>query len=84
MIVTEGNRAARGLVAVAKVAVPRAATAVTDRAIQVHGDAGVTPLAARCGGHRAMRLFDGLDEVHLRSIATSELGRTPVLPPAGR
>jgi acyl-CoA dehydrogenase len=29
-----------------------------------------------------MRLFDGPDEVHVRSIAKAELGRTPVLPPA--
>ncbi|MFY0407292.1 acyl-CoA dehydrogenase family protein [Solicola sp. PLA-1-18] len=84
VIDTEGNKAARGLVAMAKVAVPRAATAVIDRAIQVHGGAGVTdvtPLAAMYGWHRAMRLFDGPDEVHLRSIAKAELSSTPVLPP---
>ena len=83
VIDTEGNKAARHLVAMAKVAVPRAATAVIDRAIQVHGGAGitdVTPLAAMYGWHRAMRLFDGPDEVHLRSIARAELGREPVLP----
>ncbi len=81
-----GNKEARNLVAMAKVAVPRAATQVIDRAIQVHGGAGVTddtPLAAMYGWHRAMRLFDGPDEVHVRSIARGELGRTPVLPPAG-
>ncbi len=80
-----GNKAAKDLVAMAKVAVPRAATAVIDRAIQVHGGAGVTdvtPLSAMYGWHRAMRLFDGPDEVHLRSIAKAELGRTPVLPPS--
>lgn len=84
VIDTAGNKAARDLVAMAKVAVPRAATAVIDRAIQIHGGAGVTdvtPLAAMYGWHRAMRLFDGPDEVHLRSIAKSELARTPVLPP---
>ncbi|SEF24021.1 acyl-CoA dehydrogenase [Amycolatopsis pretoriensis] len=80
-----GNKAARDLVAMAKVAVPRAATRVIDRAIQVHGGAGVTdvtPLAAMYAWHRAMRLFDGPDEVHLRSIAKAELRREPVLPPA--
>ncbi|MFJ9782961.1 acyl-CoA dehydrogenase family protein [Amycolatopsis sp. NPDC101161] len=80
-----GNKAARDLVAMAKVAVPRAATRVIDRAIQVHGGAGVTdvtPLAAMYAWHRAMRLFDGPDEVHLRSIAKAELRRDPVLPPA--
>ena len=84
VIDTLGNKAARDLVAMAKVAVPRAATRVIDRAIQVHGGAGVTdvtPLSAMYGWHRAMRLFDGPDEVHLRSIAKAELGRAPVLPP---
>ena len=84
VIDTQGNKAAKDLVAMAKVAVPHAATRVIDRAIQVHGGAGVTdvtPLAAMYGWHRAMRLFDGPDEVHLRSIAKSELGRTPILPP---
>ncbi len=83
VIDTEGNKAARHLVAMAKVAVPRAATAVMDRAIQVHGGAGVTdvtPLAWMYAWHRAMRLFDGPDEVHLRSIARAELNRTPTLP----
>ncbi len=86
VIDTAGNKEARNLVAMAKVAVPRAATNVIDRAIQVHGGAGVTddtPLAAMYGWHRAMRLFDGPDEVHVRSIARGELGRVPVLPPAG-
>ena len=83
VIDTHGNKAARDLVAMAKVAVPRAATQVIDRAIQVHGGAGVTdvtPLAAMYAWHRAMRLFDGPDEVHLRSIARAELRREPVLP----
>ncbi|MGO1165970.1 MAG: acyl-CoA dehydrogenase family protein [Janibacter sp.] len=84
LIDTEGNAAARHLVAMAKVAVPRAATAVIDRAIQVHGGAGVTdvtPLSSMYAWHRAMRLFDGPDEVHLRSLARAELRRTPELPP---
>jgi acyl-CoA dehydrogenase len=84
IIDTQGNKGAKDLVAMAKVAVPRAVTNVIDRAIQVHGGAGVTdvtPLAAMYGWHRAMRLFDGPDEVHVRSVAKSELGRTPVLPP---
>jgi acyl-CoA dehydrogenase len=83
VIDTEGNKAARNLVAMAKIAVPRAATRVIDRAIQVHGGAGVTdvtPLAAMYAWHRAMRLFDGPDEVHLRSVAKHELRREPALP----
>jgi len=80
----QGNKAARNLVSMAKVACPRAATKVIDRAIQVHGGAGVsddTPLAAMYGWHRAMHLFDGPDEVHLRSVARAELRREPLLPP---
>jgi acyl-CoA dehydrogenase len=86
VIDAQGNKAARHLVSLAKVAVPRAAGAVIDRAIQVHGGAGVsddTPLAAMYGLHRAMRLFDGPDEVHLRTVARAELGREPLLPPRG-
>jgi acyl-CoA dehydrogenase len=84
VIDTQGNKAARHLVAMAKVAVPRAATQVIDRAIQIHGGAGVTdvtPLAAMYAWHRAMRLFDGPDEVHVRAIARAELNRTPDLEP---
>ncbi len=61
-----------------RVSVPRVALEVIDRAIQVHGGAGVSddvPLAAMYGWHRAMRIFDGPDEVHLRTIAKSELRR---------
>ncbi|RTL70398.1 MAG: acyl-CoA dehydrogenase [Pseudonocardiaceae bacterium] len=85
VIDTLGNKAAKDLVAMAKVAVPRVATRVIDRAIQVHGGAGVTdvtPLAGMYAWHRAMRLFDGPDEVHLRAIAKAELAAEPVLPPA--
>ena len=80
VIDSEGNKAARHLVAAAKVAVPRIVTGVIDRAIQVHGGMGVTddtPLADMCGWHRAMRIFDGPDEVHLASLARAELDREP-------
>ena len=79
-----GNKEAATMVAIAKVQVPRVATQVIDRAIQVHGGAGVSddvPLAAMWGWHRAMRLFDGPDEVHLRAIARHERLRPPVLDP---
>lgn len=82
----QGNRAAAQLVSMAKVSVPRVALEVIDRAIQVHGGAGVSddvPLAAMWGWHRAMRIFDGPDEVHVASIAKSELRRLPVLRPRG-
>jgi acyl-CoA dehydrogenase len=79
-----GNRAAAPLVSMAKVAVPRVALQVIDRAIQIHGGAGVSddvPLARMYGWHRAMRIFDGPDEVHLRTIAKSELNRETHLRP---
>jgi acyl-CoA dehydrogenase len=53
---------------------------VIDRAIQIHGGAGVSddfPLARMYGWQRAMRIFDGPDEVHIRTIARTELGREP-------
>ena len=73
-----GNKEARNLVAQIKAVAPQMACNVIDRAIQVHGAAGVsddTPLARLYGWHRAMRLFDGPDEVHMRTIARAELGR---------
>jgi len=76
-----GNKEARHLIAAAKVAVPRAVTNVIDRAIQVHGAAGIsdaTPLSMMYGWHRAMRIFDGPDEVHLTSLARAELGAQPL------
>ena len=81
---SEGNKEARHLIAAAKVAVPRAVNNVIDRAIQVHGAAGIsdaTPLSMMYGWHRAMRIFDGPDEVHLTSLARAELGaQAPVRP----
>lgn len=74
-----GNKAAAALVSAAKVAVPRITLEVIDRAIQVHGGAGVSddvPLAAMYGWHRAMRIFDGPDEVYLRTIARTELAQS--------
>lgn len=73
-----GNKAAHLLVSQIKAVAPRVACDVIDRAIQVHGAAGVsddTPLARMYGWHRAMRIFDGPDEVHMRSIARAEIGR---------
>ena len=72
-----GNKAAHGLVSQIKAVAPLMACNVIDRAIQVHGGAGVsddTVLARMYGWQRAMRIFDGPDEVHLRTIARTELG----------
>ncbi|GAB2857318.1 acyl-CoA dehydrogenase family protein [Nocardioides pacificus] len=81
VIDSEGNKAARHLIAAAKVAVPRAVLSVIDRAIQVHGGAGVsdeTVLAGLYGWIRAMRIFDGPDEVHLVTLGRAELGTEPL------
>jgi acyl-CoA dehydrogenase len=78
---SQGNKAARHLIAEAKVAVPRAVCNVIDRAIQVHGAAGIsdaTVLSSLYGWHRAMRLFDGPDEVHLGTLGRAELMREPL------
>ncbi|KQY07618.1 acyl-CoA dehydrogenase [Mycobacterium sp. Root135] len=75
-----GNKAAHVLVSQVKAVAPTVACAVIDRAIQVHGGAGVSddvPLARMYGWHRAMRLFDGPDEVHIRTIASAELKADP-------
>ena len=73
-----GNKEARDLVAQIKAVAPQMSCNVIDRAIQVHGAAGVsddTALARMYGWQRAMRIFDGPDEVHMRTIARAELGR---------
>jgi acyl-CoA dehydrogenase len=71
-----GAKGARTEIAAIKVAAPRAASYVLDKAIQVHGAAGVsgdTPLAEAWAQLRTLHLADGPDEVHLRSIAREEL-----------
>jgi acyl-CoA dehydrogenase len=78
MIDQADTRAARSEIAAIKVVVPRMTLAVLDRAIQVHGAMGVsddTPLAAMHASVRAMRIFDGPDEVHVRTVARQELRR---------
>jgi acyl-CoA dehydrogenase len=76
MIDTQGAKAARKEIALIKVAIPRMAQLVVDRAIQVHGGAGVsqdTVLAAMYAGIRTLRIVDGPDEVHIRDIARMEI-----------
>ena len=85
MIDKGGAKFARTEIAAIKVIAPRVACNVIDRAIQVHGGLGVSddvPLARMYGWQRALRIFDGPDEVHLRSIARYELkrDRTVTLP----
>jgi acyl-CoA dehydrogenase len=76
MIDTVGVRKARSEIAAIKVAAPRAALNVVERAIQAHGAAGVSGdvgLAESWAQLRTLRLADGPDEVHLRSVAREEL-----------
>jgi acyl-CoA dehydrogenase len=71
-----GARAARAGIAMIKVCVPNMALAVIDRAIQVHGAAGVSDdfgLAKAWARARSLRLADGPDEVHRRTVARIEL-----------
>jgi acyl-CoA dehydrogenase len=78
MIDELGARNARTEIAAIKVIGPRVATAVLDRAIQVHGGAGVSddlPLAEMYAGARVLRIADGPDEIHVRTVALRELAR---------
>jgi len=75
---TVGNAAARMEVAAIKVAALEVAHRVVDRAVQAHGAAGVsddTVLARLFSVTRALRIADGPDEVHLRTVARQELRR---------
>jgi acyl-CoA dehydrogenase len=73
-----GSKGARTEIAAIKVSAPQVALDVLDRAIQVHGGAGVsddTPLAGFWAHARTLRIVDGPDAVHLRSVAREELER---------
>ena len=78
MMDTLGNKKAKSEIAQPKVEVPSMAVRVIERAIQIHGGAGVsqdTPLASLYSSIRYLRIGDGPDEVHLRTIAKEELGK---------
>jgi acyl-CoA dehydrogenase len=73
-----GAKGAGTEIAAIKVAVPAMATQVVDRAIEVFGGAGVsddTPLAYFYALTRVLRIVDGPDAVHRRSVAREELKR---------
>jgi acyl-CoA dehydrogenase len=75
---TVGNKAAATEISGIKVAIPRMVCEIIDRAIQVHGAAGVTqftPLAEMYASMRTLRIADGPDEVHKMTIARREILR---------
>jgi acyl-CoA dehydrogenase len=73
-----GNKSARNEIAMIKVAAPKLALKIIDDAIQAHGGGGVTTdfgLAKSYAGIRTLRLADGPDEVHARTIAKAEMAK---------
>jgi len=66
-----GNKAAKDLIAMIKIVAPNMACTVIDRAIQIHGAAGVSQdffLAHAYAGARSIRLADGPDQVHMMQL----------------
>jgi len=67
----DGSKAAKDLIAMAKIAVPNTAIRVVDRAIQLHGAGGFTSdyfLAEAYNYVRWLRMADGPDQVHLAAL----------------
>ena len=80
MMDTVGNKLARSEIAQIKVVAPNVALRVIDRAIQMHGGAGVSgdfPLAYMYAMQRTLRLADGPDEVHRAAIGKHEMAKYP-------
>ncbi|WP_175410144.1 acyl-CoA dehydrogenase family protein [Streptomyces sp. TRM64462] len=75
---TVGNKGAHTEIQAIKIATPRTVVDILDQAVQLHGAGGVSqdfPLAELWAAARTLRLADGPDEVHQRSLARRELGR---------
>jgi acyl-CoA dehydrogenase len=73
---TVGNKGAHTEIQSIKILVPQMTEWIMDKAIQAHGAGGVSqdfPLAALWAHARTLRLADGPDEVHKRSLAYREL-----------
>ena len=76
LIDTRGNRAAHRDIQAIKIAVPATVEWIIDKAIQAHGAGGLSqdyPLSMLWANARSLRLADGPDEVHKRSLARHEL-----------
>ncbi len=79
---TQGNAAARVDVSAIKLVAAQLQTRVLDRAMQLFGAMGLTPdtpLAQLWSWGRALRLLDGPDEVHVRTVARAELARADAM-----
>jgi acyl-CoA dehydrogenase len=75
---TVGNQGAHTEVQAIKVATPATVEWILDKAIQVHGAAGLSqdfPLARWYASTRTLRFADGPDEVHKNSLARRELAK---------
>ena len=73
-----GNKGAKELIAMIKIVAPNMACAVTDRAIQMHGAAGVsqdTILADSYIYARICRIVDGPDQVHINQLGRNLIKR---------
>ncbi len=78
-----GNKSAKQEIAMIKVQAPNMALKIIDDAIQAHGGGGVSNdygLANAYAHQRTLRLADGPDEVHARSIARMEFAKHAPLP----
>ena len=75
-----GARGARDAIGMIKIVAPEMACRVLDRAMQVHGAAGLSDdgfLAQAWAGARSLRIADGPDEVHIAALAKSTLKASP-------
>jgi len=75
---TVGNKGAHTEIQAIKIATPQVVQSILDKAIQVHGAAGVSqdfPLAKMFAYNRTLRFADGPDEVHKNALAKEELRR---------
>ena len=76
---TDGNKAAKDIIAMIKIVAPSMALDVLDRAIQCHGAVGVsqdTFLAHAFAGQRTLRLADGPDQVHMMQLGRDLVKKT--------
>jgi acyl-CoA dehydrogenase len=73
-----GSKAARNDIAIAKIVTPTTVGQIIDRAIQIHGGAGLSQdvfLAEAFAETRFLRIGDGPDEVHREALAKAELAK---------